>query len=186
MTAEPRTPIVPVFRTADEGLLPLATLALDEAGIEYTVRKAGLSEVFGVSHPTPGFESTGLAVEVLVLADDAERARELLAELEQGQPVAVPGLQAGEVQGAAAAEAPPVPVRVELVDGDTGQPAGALSGAQFEWLSSRLVLESPDDRDYWVDAATIEMLEAEGADAELLQTLRRALGTRDGVNLIWR
>jgi hypothetical protein len=145
-----------------------------------------LSDVFGVSHPTPGFESTGSAVEIQVLEDDAERARDLLVDLEKAVPAPVAAGEASEAAGPATGRAAPVPDRVELFEGDTGLKVGTLTRTQFEWLSSRLVLESPDDRDYWVDAATLEMLEQEGADAELLRVLRGALGTRDGVSIVWR
>ncbi len=185
---EPDAPLVRVFRTADEGRLPLATMALDEAGIEYAVRKVGLSDVFGVSHPTPGFESTGMAVEIHVLAADADRATELLGDLERAA-------DTGEVPPEAL-EPPPAPQAVaavprqdsppiDLFDVDTSQRIGTMSDAQFEWLSERLELESEDDDDYYIDAATIDMLEQDGAAAELLAVLRRALGDRDGMSIRW-
>jgi hypothetical protein len=54
------------------------------------------------------------------------------------------------------------------------------------WYVRSGIFESPDDRDYWIDAATLEMLEESGADAEILHTLGGALGTREGVNVRWR
>ena len=184
VAAEPDAPIVTVFVTADEGLLPLATLALDQAGIEYAVRKTGLSDVFGVSHPTPGFESTGLAASIQVLADDERRARDVLADLEQARPEpAVADIDATEApidEGRAASD------RIELFEAETGLSVGTLSRPEFEWLAGKLVRESTDDRDYWINLPTIQMLEEQGAADGLLHVLRRALGTKTGVNVRWR
>jgi len=185
IAAEPEAPIVQVFHTADEGLLPLATLALDHAGIEYSVRKAGLSDVFGVSHPAPGLGSTGLGVSIHVLADDEARARAVLADLEQVTPMP-PVEGEPDTDEPRRDDLPASPERVELFDGGTGSPLGTLSPAEFAWLSRHLVRESDDDRDYWVDSATLDMLERQGADEKVLQLLRRALGSRDGVNVRWR
>jgi len=186
IAAEPETPIVQVFHTADEGLLPLATLALDQAGIEYSVRKAGLSDVFGVSHPTPGFGSTGLGVSVHVLADDEERARAVLVDLERAAPMPPVAGEVEEDQLRRIEDLPASGGRVELFDGDSGEPLGSLSPKDFAWLSKHLVRESDEDRDYWVDSATLDMLEREGADDAVVRLFRRALGARDGVNVRWR
>ena len=61
-----------------------------------------------------------------------------------------------------------------------------MSRAVFDWLSGKLVKESTEDRDYWIDAPTLQMLEEHGADETLLDILRRALGTKAGVNVRWR
>ena len=45
--------------------------------------------------------------------------------------------------------------------------------------------ESGEDQDYYFSAATIDALEEEGADAELVALLRQALGDREGVELRW-
>jgi len=185
---EPDAPVVRVFRTADEGRLPLAAMALDEAGIEYAVRKAGLSDVFGVSHPTPGFESTGTAVEIHVLAADAERARDLLVDLERASDTGEIPPEALEadpapraVAGVTGSGSPPI----ELFDVDTDRRIGTISDAALEWLSERLELESDDDDDYYIDAPTIDMLEQDGAAADLLAVLRHALGDREGISIRW-
>lgn len=179
--------LVSVFRTADEGLLPLAALALDQAGIDYTVRRAGLSDVFGVSHPTPGFSSTGTAVEIAVRQADAARVRDLLSDLERAGSSAAAPVREPEATPIAQAPAATPPSRqvVTLIDAESGRAAGTISRDEFEWLTARLVLESSADDDYYVDGATIEMLEQEGADAALLGVLRGAVAGRDGVTLRW-
>ena len=180
--------LVSVFRTADEGLLPLAAIALDQAGIDYTVRRAGLSDVFGVSHPTPGFSSTGTAVEIAVRQADAARVRDLLSELERAGSSAASPVREPDVPllADAPAAAPPSRPMVTLVDAENGRAAGTISRDEFEWLAARLELESATDDDYYVDGATIEMLAGEGADEALLDVLRRAVSGRDGVTLRWQ
>ncbi len=75
---------VSVFRTSNHALLPLATMALDGERIAYMVRQPreiGPAAVFRSDMP---FIDTGIAVEVFVGAEDAAKARELLADLGPG------------------------------------------------------------------------------------------------------
>ena len=45
--------------------------------------------------------------------------------------------------------------------------------------------ESQTDRDYYLTAATIDILEAGGADAQLVGLLREALAGREGMDVRW-
>jgi hypothetical protein len=74
---------------------------------------------------------------------------------------------------------------VRLVDKETGRDVGRISEAQLEYLQAELEEESADDRDYWFDVASLDVLEESGADAELIATLRAALGDRDEMELRW-
>lgn len=70
---------------------------------------------------------------------------------------------------------------------DTGALIGPLSDVQRQDLIDLLVEESSDDRDYWIDAATLEHLEGQDADTDLLATLRRLLEENpDGFEIEWR
>ena len=74
-----------------------------------------------------------------------------------------------------------------LYNKDTRALIGPLSDEQGQDLIDLLVEEGADDRDYWIDEATPEHLENEGADADLLTTLRRLLEeTPDGFEIEWR
>jgi processive 1,2-diacylglycerol beta-glucosyltransferase len=42
-----------------------------------------------------------------------------------------------------------------------------------------------DDQDYYIDLATLDMFEQHGADPQLLEVLRRALGSRQSMELRW-
>ena len=74
---------------------------------------------------------------------------------------------------------------IQLFDAERGTPIGSITEAQFAFLTSELEEESARDRDYYIAAETVDMLEADGADAELVQLLRTALGGRTGVEVRW-
>lgn len=76
---------------------------------------------------------------------------------------------------------------ITLYNKDSGARIGELSDQQLQDLIDLLVEESSDDRDYWIDAATLEHLEAQDADTDLLATLRRLLEEfPDGYEIEWR
>lgn len=72
-----------------------------------------------------------------------------------------------------------------LYDNESGSLLGQVTDAQLQFLIDRLEETHASDRDYYVDAGTIDMLEDDGGDAELVALLRRALDGRDGVELRW-
>jgi processive 1,2-diacylglycerol beta-glucosyltransferase len=74
---------------------------------------------------------------------------------------------------------------VRLVDTESGQAVGTISDEQLEYLQAQLEEESPEDRDYWFDAASLDILEEAGADPALLTVLRTALGDREEMELRW-
>ena len=77
---------------------------------------------------------------------------------------------------------------IELRDKITNQPLGTIDDEELRFLVDELEEESETDRDYYVDADTIDMLEADGAPASLVALFRRILGTQsqDGVEITWR
>lgn len=74
---------------------------------------------------------------------------------------------------------------VHLFDKQTGAPLGTITDEQFQFLIDRLEEESPRDDDYYLNRATLDFLESEGADPELLAILRRALGDREEAEVRW-
>ncbi|HEY6357649.1 MAG TPA: hypothetical protein VIX35_05370, partial [Vicinamibacterales bacterium] len=97
--------------------------------------------------------------------------------------------------GAAATPAAPVtasvraaasgPRAITLTEAGSGELIGRLTESQLQCLVDVLEEESADDRDYYIDTATIDLLASVGADADLVEMLRRALGSRDGVEIAW-
>ena len=74
---------------------------------------------------------------------------------------------------------------VELFDAERNTLLGTITDAQLRFLINQLEEESADDQDYYLDAATIDLLEQDGADAPLVALLRQALGTREGMEIRW-
>ena len=75
---------------------------------------------------------------------------------------------------------------IELRDKDTQEPLGTIDDSELRFLVAELEEESATDRDYYIDADTIDMLEDDGAPQSLSGLLRRILGSRDGVEVLWR
>jgi len=75
---------------------------------------------------------------------------------------------------------------VKVYNEDTGVLIGEISEEQLRFLVGELVEESLDDVDYYLSEATVDMLEADGADADLVELLRQALGESGEVNIIYR
>lgn len=172
-----------VFTTSEPGLVPLATLALEQQGIEFTTRHMRGDSLNAGGRAYRG-EGSNEPIEILVREEDAAVAAHLLKDLEDNQdpsaekPVAM----------STTASAPPSPAPdavVSLVDLATNQPVGRISEADLAWLGGQLEKESEDDTDYYFDRATLDMLESAGAAPALMAVLRNALGTRDDMELRW-
>jgi processive 1,2-diacylglycerol beta-glucosyltransferase len=74
---------------------------------------------------------------------------------------------------------------VNLYAQETGEQVGAINEAQFQFLVDQLEEESLEDRDYAITPMTVEFLAGQGADPELVNLLRQALGDRSEVNVRW-
>ena len=74
---------------------------------------------------------------------------------------------------------------IRLQDAERGTLIGHLTEAQLQFLIDELEEESSTDQDYYIDAPTVDMLEADGADPELIALLRAALAGRDGIEIQW-
>jgi len=60
-----------------------------------------------------------------------------------------------------------------------------ITEEQWQILVDQLEEEAGDDQDYYVNEATIEMLEEAGADEGLLLLLRNALSGRTEMEIRW-
>lgn len=176
--------LVGVLRTAEPGLLPLAKMALDQAGIPFVVTERGGTIIqLGFAPESPA-SAPPIAFEILVNEQDAPQARDLVADLEAGSgvpPPAAPGPTAAERADLAA----PGEAAVNLVDLDGNRVIGRITDAQLDGLIGHLEKESDDDREFYLTAATIDMLAEAGLDAGVVAILRGALGSRDGMDVRW-
>jgi hypothetical protein len=74
---------------------------------------------------------------------------------------------------------------IHLHEKDTGVFVGTITEAQLQFLIDQLEAESADDTEYYIDHATLDLFEEVGAKADLLALLRQALGTHDGIEIVW-
>jgi hypothetical protein len=66
----------------------------------------------------------------------------------------------------------------------TGAPLGEISDADFRLLQSLLEEEGPDDRDYWINLPTIDLIASRGGSQQLITLLRNAVaGTPEGIEI---
>jgi hypothetical protein len=68
---------------------------------------------------------------------------------------------------------------------DDGSLIGTVDEADLQVLQDVLEEESSEDADYYIDAATIELLERNGASAGLVALLKAAVGDSEGVDIVW-
>lgn len=74
---------------------------------------------------------------------------------------------------------------IRVYNNETNRYLGEITEAQLQFLIDMLEEESLEDRDYYLNRATIEMLEREQGDPGLIKILRGALGDGDGVEIRW-
>ena len=75
---------------------------------------------------------------------------------------------------------------IRLLNKETGALLGAVSEGDLQLLVDQLEEEDSADTDYYVCADTIDLLESNGASADLLSILRKALGDAEGVEVGWK
>ena len=62
---------------------------------------------------------------------------------------------------------------------------GSISPADLQVLIDVLEEESSEDRDYYIDAPTLDRPADGGASEAVLNMLRLALGTSEGIDVRW-
>jgi len=70
-----------------------------------------------------------------------------------------------------------------LYEKRSGAFLGTVSDADIKSLVDQLEEEHQTDEDYFVDSATIDLLEEAGASASLISLLRRAVGNSEGIDV---
>ena len=81
MTAE-RTDLVVVFQSGDPVALAFAKGALESAEIPFVTQGEGLQDLIGLGRFPGGFNVVTGPVKILVNGDDANRARDALADID--------------------------------------------------------------------------------------------------------
>lgn len=75
---------------------------------------------------------------------------------------------------------------IDIYNATTNELIGSITEADLQVLIERLEEESTADQDYYIDAATIDLLGDGRATDHLLSLLRKALGTNDSVEIRWQ
>jgi hypothetical protein len=70
-----------------------------------------------------------------------------------------------------------------LYDKQSGALLDDVTEADIKSLIDQLEEEHGTDDDYFIDTATIDLLEANGASASLVSLLRNAVGSSEGIDV---
>ena len=72
-----------------------------------------------------------------------------------------------------------------LIRLDTGDEIGTIDDKQLAFLVEQLEEEHDDDKDYFIDRETLELLSDNGADPDLLALLEKGLAGDDEMDIAW-
>lgn len=75
---------------------------------------------------------------------------------------------------------------IDIYNNETDELVGTVTEADLKVLADHLEEESSEDQDYFIDAATIDVIGDGQATEHLLMILRKALGTSNGVEIRWQ
>ena len=166
--------VVPVFKTDDPGLLPLAEATLQTAGIEFQAKSFGkidnLSWTLSQSPTNRPF-----VIEIWVSSEDADKAHELLADLSQSAEIGTS--DPAVLADTAYAEA----IRLEEVA--SGQPIASITEEQLQELSGHLEATGPQE--FMVDLEGLDRLLHAHVDPQLIDKLSQVLGEQDEATIRW-
>jgi hypothetical protein len=74
---------------------------------------------------------------------------------------------------------------IDLYNDTTNQLIGSITEADLKVLQDALEEESSEDRDYFINQATIDVIGDGRATDHLLKVLRDALGSSEGIDIRW-
>jgi hypothetical protein len=77
-------------------------------------------------------------------------------------------------------------VAIRIYDKQSGAQLGDIEREDLELMIDQFEEESSTDQDYFIDAATIDLLDHAGASPRLLALLRDVVGTSEGVDIRWQ
>lgn len=75
---------------------------------------------------------------------------------------------------------------IDLYNAQTNEMLGSITDADLQVLIDKLEEESSEDRDYYIDTATIDYLADGRATDHLVHLLRAAVGSGKGVEVRWQ
>lgn len=72
---------------------------------------------------------------------------------------------------------------IRVYDNDDDSEIGRITEAQLDFLQEQLIEETLDANTYAVSPGTVDSLERNGADSELIEMLRKAIGARTSLEM---
>jgi hypothetical protein len=75
---------------------------------------------------------------------------------------------------------------IDLYIKGTNELLGSITEAELQYLEDSLEETSDEDRDYYVDQATIDLLADGRATNHLVHLLKKAVGSGEGVEIEWK
>ena len=72
---------------------------------------------------------------------------------------------------------------IRVFDNDDDSEIGRITEAQLDFLQEQLIEETLDANTYSVSPATVDSLEMNGADSEVVEMLRKAIGARTSIEM---
>ena len=79
--------LVTVFKTGHEALIAVAKSMLDEAEIKYLIKNEGVQDLLGLGVFGTGFNPLTGPIQIQVLPEDEETAREILKDVEASESI---------------------------------------------------------------------------------------------------
>lgn len=75
---------------------------------------------------------------------------------------------------------------IDLYVKGTNELLGSITETELQYLEDSLEETSDEDRDYYVDQATIDLLADGRATDHLVHLLKKAVGSGEGVEIEWK
>ena len=74
---------------------------------------------------------------------------------------------------------------IRISEKASGRTIGEVSEQDLEVLIGHMEEESSKDQDYFIESMAIDNLERLGASNEFVALLRGAVGSSDGIDIVW-
>lgn len=74
---------------------------------------------------------------------------------------------------------------VIIKEKDSNKYLGSISDLQLQVLVDALEEEHKSDQDYWINRVTLDAMKENGADADLISFIEKAMGDRDDIEIVW-
>lgn len=75
---------------------------------------------------------------------------------------------------------------IKLFEKKSNRELGKINETQLQFLIDHFEEEHPSDYDYYINQATLDFLKKDGADPELIEILKTALGDQEGMEFRWQ